>query len=140
MESNIIKRQLKREKRVLRVRKHVRGTSLKPRLTVSKTNKHINAQLIDDEKGLTLVSAGTVHAETQGGSSAERKKTKGTKAAGSKKVTARSKEAAKQIGLKIAELAIKKDIKTIVFDRGRFKYHGVIAELANAAREGGLQF
>jgi large subunit ribosomal protein L18 len=123
MDNYLQKRTHKRIKRVLRIRKHVRGTSDKPRLCVSKTNQHISVQLIDDEKGVTLAYAGTLRKEDLGG-----------------KKGGRSKEAAKAIGLKIGELAKKLNVERAVFDRGRFKYHGLIAELANGAREAGLQF
>ncbi|HSW87344.1 MAG TPA: 50S ribosomal protein L18 [Rhabdochlamydiaceae bacterium] len=123
MENNIIKRNAKRAKRVLRTRKHTRGAADKPRLVVYKTNKHLSVQLIDDENKITLASAGT-----------------GSKDFRESSFNKKSKEAAKQIGMKIAELAKKMQIQKIVFDRGRYKYHGIIAELANAAREAGLQF
>jgi large subunit ribosomal protein L18 len=123
MENTIKKRNERRIKRVLRVRKHLKGTAEKPRLSVLKTNKHVSAQLIDDENGLTLASTGTMTKEFRDGEW------------GSK-----SKAAARQVGLKIGELAKSKNIQKIVFDRGRFKFHGLIAELANAVRESGVQF
>jgi len=122
MESSLLKRNAQREKRKLRVRKFVRGVAEKPRLSVFRSNRHICAQLIDDELHKTLASAGTIQKEFQG-------------ALGKK-----SKESAREVGKKIAELARSKDIQTVVFDRGRYKYHGIIAELANAAREAGLKF
>jgi len=124
MENNIIKRNAKRAKRILRTRKHTKkGFSEKPRLSVYKTNKHLSVQLIDDENKVTLASAGTLSKDFREGN-----------------FNKKSKEAAKQIGVKIAELAKKMQIQRVVFDRGRYKYHGIIAELANAAREAGLQF
>jgi large subunit ribosomal protein L18 len=122
MESSLINRNRKRLKRATRVRQNLRGTAEKPRLTVMKSNRHIAAQLIDDEKGITLAAANT-----------QMKKFRG------KKLTS-NKEAARLIGTELGELAKGKQITTIVFDRGFYKYHGVIAELANAAREAGLQF
>jgi len=107
----------------MRVRKHVRGSSVKPRLSVYKTNAHISAQLIDDEAGLTIASVGTHHKEFKAST-------------GGKK----SKDAARRLGTVLAEKAKEKSISTIVFDRGRYKFHGVIAELAAGAREAGLQF
>ena len=121
MENNIVKRNIKRKKRLLRVRKTVKGNAEKPRLSVLKTNKHISVQLIDDENHITLASAGT-NAKSNSGDAKK------------------SKETAKQIGQQIAEIAKGKNIQKVVFDRGRLKYHGIIAELANAAREAGLQF
>jgi large subunit ribosomal protein L18 len=119
MESETKKRIIQRDKRALRVRKHLRGSADKPRLSVSKTNVHISVQLIDDEKGVTLASAGSMQ-----------------KNMGGKK----SKETARLVGSKIAELAKQKQIQNVVFDRGSNKYHGLIRELAGAAREAGLQF
>lgn len=111
-----------RKKRVFRVRKKLKGTAEKPRLTISKTNLHIYAQIIDDAKGITLAGIGT--------QSKENKATNGKKS----KITARL------IGKQIAEIAKKNNIEKVVFDRGRYKYHGIVAELATGAREAGLQF
>jgi large subunit ribosomal protein L18 len=123
MESAVIKRNHQRKKKLLRVRKQVRGTAVRPRLSVLRTNKHISAQLIDDENSVTIASAGSVQ-----------------KAFRDRKLSKKSKETAKQVGMKIAEIAKSKKIEAVVFDRGRYKYHGVVAELANGAREVGLQF
>lgn len=123
MNSQLRDRNYKRIKRALRVRKGLNGTSVKPRLSVHKSNKHISVQLIDDETGLTLASVGTQSKEFQGG-----------------EFNKKSKDAAKQVGMKIAQLAQAKQIQKAIFDRGRYKFHGMIAELANAAREAGLQF
>lgn len=122
MESSLINKTRKRINRAIRVRKHLRGTLERPRLSVLKSNQHIAVQLIDDEQSITLASASTLTKEFRA------------------KKLGRSKEAAKQIGAQIAELAKAKDIKAVVFDRGHYKFHGVIAELANAARANGLQF
>lgn len=122
MENSLIEKTRKRNNRLIRVRKHLRGTGERPRLSIMKSNQHIAAQIIDDEKSCTLVSASTLMKEFR------------TKKMG------KSKESAKQIGLKIAELAKQKGISTVVFDRGHHKFHGLIAELASAARENGLQF
>jgi len=122
MESSILKRNYKRSKRALRVRKRLRGTAEKPRMSVQKSNQHLAVQLIDDDKSQTVVSLSTTMKEFR-----------------DKKIK-KSKDAAKLIGAKIAELAKQKQIDRVVFDRGRHKFHGLIAELANAAREGGLQF
>lgn len=117
------RRDKRRVRRQFRVRKHVRGTSTKPRLSVFKSNQHLFAQLIDDESGTTLASAGTVMKQF-------REKSLGKK----------GKEAAKEIGIHIAETAKKKNIANVVFDRGHYKYHGLLAAVADAARETGLQF
>jgi len=109
-----------RKTRVMRVRKKLHGNAEKPRLSVSKTNCHIYAQLIDDEAGVTLAGFGT---QSKGAS-----------------VKRRSKSAAQEVGKQIAELAKQRKIDTVVFDRGRYKFHGLVAELANSARVAGLQF
>lgn len=118
-----VKNKILRVKRAIRVRKHLRGTALKPRLSVVKSNSHIQAQLIDDEAGVTIGSAATFSKEM-------RKTEFGRK----------NKASARKIGELIAEIAKKKNIKEVVFDRGPSKYHGILAELADAARAGGLQF
>jgi large subunit ribosomal protein L18 len=123
MDNSKKKRKISRHRRQMRVRKAVRGDAVKPRLTVSKTNCHVYAQIIDDEKAVTIVGAGTQAKANQ--NTAFNKK---------------SKEAAYEIGKQIGELAKKNNINTVVFDRGRYKFHGVIAELAKGAREAGLQF
>jgi large subunit ribosomal protein L18 len=112
-----------RGKRALRVRKHIRGTSTKPRLCVVKSNSHIQAQLIDDESGHTL-----------GGTATFAKEFRNTE------FNRKNKASARKLGEQTAEIAKCKNIKEVVFDRGPFKYHGVLAELADAARAGGLQF
>jgi large subunit ribosomal protein L18 len=123
MINDLKKRNARRRRRVLRVRKHVRGTAEKPRLSVFKSNKHVFAQLIDDEKGVTLASAGTMMKEF-------REKNLGQK----------GKDAAHLVGVKLAEAAKQMNVLSAVFDRGFNKYHGLLASVANAAREKGLQF
>ena len=110
-------------RRSLRVRSRIHGTSLKPRLSVIKSNKHIQAQLIDDEKNITLGSVSTYNKEFR-----------------STEFNKKNKASARKLGEKMAEIAKSKNIKEIIFDRGRFKYHGILAEFADAARAGGLQF
>ena len=117
MDSSIRKRDLKRIRRAKRVRAVLRGTSEKPRLSVFRSNRHVFAQLIDDEKGETLASSSTLALKI-----------------------GKSKQSAATVGTKIAELALAKEVKRVVFDRGRHRYHGLLAELATAAREAGLQF
>jgi large subunit ribosomal protein L18 len=107
----------------MRVRKKLHGTAVRPRLSVSKTNCHIYAQLIDDENSVTLAGVGTLSKEFQ--NTPHNKK---------------SKDAAREIGKQIAKVAKGRNIDAVIFDRGRYKFHGVIAELANSAREAGLQF
>lgn len=118
MESEIKVRNSQRKTRTLRVRKGVFGSAERPRLTVFKSNRHLFAQIVNDEVGRTLVSAGTLSLGIQG----------------------KSKEAARQVGHKLAELAKAAQIEKVVFHRGRHQYHGVIQELADTARKSGLQF
>ena len=115
-----IDRKEQRKIRHLRVRKKISGTPERPRLCVYRSNSNIYVQVIDDVAGNTLVSASTLDKEI---------KTKHS-----------NKEAAKEVGALIAKRAIEKNIKTVVFDLGGYIYHGIIKELAEAAREGGLQF
>jgi large subunit ribosomal protein L18 len=122
MDSSLIKKHIKKKKRALRNRSHLRGTSLKPRLSVIRSNKHLHVQLIDDDSSMTLASVSTISKEFRGGEFGKKNKT-----------------SAKQLGLKIAEIAKEKNVKKVVFDRGPFKYHGVVAALADGAREGGLE-
>lgn len=114
---------LARIKRQVRVRKQVMGTAEKPRLNVFRSAKHTYAQLIDDTSGITLVSASTC--------------TEGVVTAGT---YSGNKTAASAVGSAIAKAALAKDIKTIVFDRNGFLYHGRVKALADAAREAGLKF
>jgi large subunit ribosomal protein L18 len=105
------------------VRKNVVGTPERPRLNVFRSLRHIYAQVIDDDQGRTLVSASTVDPEVE-------KQLKGkTKT-----------EQASVVGKVLAERALDRDIKKVVFDRGGYKYHGRVKALADAAREGGLEF
>ena len=113
-------RKLERERRHRRVRTKISGTPECPRLCVFRSNTNLYAQVIDDVNGVTLASASTLDKEV---------KTKKS-----------NKEAAKEVGTLIAKRAIEKDIKTVVFDRGGYIYHGVVKELAEAAREAGLEF
>ena len=115
-----IDRKATRQRRHIRVRRKISGTPECPRLCVYRSNSNIYAQIIDDVAGNTLVSASTLDKEVK------------TKHA--------NKEAAKEVGTLIAKKAAKKKIKEVVFDRGGYIYHGVVKELAEAAREAGLEF
>lgn len=110
-----------RQKRHLRVRKNVIGTSTLPRLNVFKSNQHIYAQIIDDSKHTTLVCASSNDKELklENGSNVE---------------------AAKQVGALVAKRALEQSIKCVVFDRGGYLYHGRVKALADGAREAGLEF
>ena len=109
-----------RLKRHARVRSKINGTAERPRLDVFRSNSHIYAQIIDDVKGVTLVSA------------ASNEKDFG--------VSGGNCEGARKVGKLIAERARKKKISEVVFDRGGYIYHGRVSELAEGAREGGLKF
>ena len=100
-----------------RIRRKLAGTGERPRLNVYRSLNHIYAQVIDDQTGQTLVSASSIKLKTGGNVAA-----------------------AKEIGKAVAEAAVKQGIKKVVFDRGGFLYHGRIKALADAAREGGLEF
>ena len=115
-----IDRKATRKRRHLRVRTKISGTAECPRLCVYRSNTNLYAQIIDDVAGVTIVSASTLD--------------KGVKTKHA------NKEAAKEVGTLIAKKAIEKNIKTVVFDRGGYIYHGVVKELAEAAREAGLEF
>lgn len=107
-----------RLKRHLRIRKKISGTAERPRLSVFRSLKHIYAQLIDDVNGVTLASASSLDIDAYGG----------------------NKDAAKEVGKLIAKNAAEKGIKTVVFDRSGYIYHGRVEALAEGAREGGLEF
>ncbi|MBR0194428.1 MAG: 50S ribosomal protein L18 [Bacilli bacterium] len=115
----------KESKNAVRVRKHervrakVKGSATCPRLCVFRSNKHIEAQLIDDVAKATLISSSSVQLKLENGSNIE---------------------AAKKVGADLAAKAKAKKISTVVFDRGGYVYHGRVAALADAAREGGLKF
>ena len=113
-------RKLERERRHRRVRTKISGTPECPRLCVFRSNTNLYAQVIDDVNGVTLASASTLDKEV---------KTKKS-----------NKEAAKEVGTLVAQRAIEKNIKSVVYDRGGYIYHGVVKELAEAAREAGLEF
>ena len=113
-------RKLERTRRHARVRTKVSGTAERPRLCVYRSNSNLYAQIIDDVAGNTLVAASTLDKEV---------KTKKSNI-----------EAAKEVGALIAKRAAAKNIKTVVYDRGGYIFHGVVKELAEAAREGGLEF
>jgi large subunit ribosomal protein L18 len=115
----MIKRDEIRQRIHARIRRKLTGTTERPRLSVHRSLNHIYAQVVDDQTGETLVSASTL---------ALKAKTGGNVAA------------AKEIGKAIAERAVEKGVKKVVFDRGGYLYHGRIKALADAAREAGLEF
>ena len=113
-------RKMERRRRHIRVRRKISGTAERPSLCVYRSNNNLYVQIIDDVAGNTLVQASTLDKEI---------KTKHS-----------NKEAAKEVGTLIAKRATEKKITEVVFDRGGYIYHGVVKELAEAAREGGLKF
>ena len=112
-----------RAKKHMKIRNHLSGTSSRPRLSVFRSNKHMYAQIIDDDAANTMVAASTV----EKGVRSELKYTDDV-------------EAAKYLGTVIAKRALEKGIKEVVFDRGGFIYQGKVKALADAAREEGLTF
>ena len=108
-----------RVRRHLRVRAKISGTPECPRLSVFRSNKHMHAQIIDDVNGVTLVACSTTSLKLANGGNIE---------------------AANQVGSEIAKLAIEKGIKKVVFDRSGYVYHGRVKQVAEAAREAGLDF
>lgn len=105
-------------RRKIRTRAKIRGTAMRPRLSVFRSNVHIYAQLINDEANMTIASAGSLELKKKGAQS----------------------EQAREVGALIAKRAIEKGIKTAVFDRGAYRYHGIVKFVAESARKGGLQF
>ena len=116
---NKVSKNEERQRRHARLRTKISGTASCPRLNVFRSNKHISCQIIDDEAGKTLVSFSSIVLKLENGGNVE---------------------AAKQVGTKVAELALANNIKEVVFDRGGYNYHGRVKALADAAREAGLEF
>ena len=118
---NKVSRNDMRKERHSRIRESLSGTAVRPRLSVFRSNANITAQIIDDEKGVTLVSVSTLEKEL-------------------KIANGGNVEAAKLVGAEIAKRAKKAKIEEVVFDRGGYLYHGRVKALAEAARENGLKF
>ncbi len=112
-----------RERRKLRIRQKISGTSEQPRLSVFRSAKHIYAQVVDDVSGSTLAHASTLSRDVRG-----------------EVAEATKPDAAKKVGQAIAKLLLAKGISKVVFDRNGYLYHGRIRALADAAREAGLKF
>ena len=110
---------VERQRRHLRIRTKLSGTAECPRLNVFRSNAHIHCQIIDDVKGVTLVSCSSVELKLANGGNVE---------------------AAKTVGTEIAKRALEKGITSVVFDRGGYVYHGRVKVVADAAREAGLNF
>ncbi len=112
-----------RRRRHRRVRRRISGSPVRPRLAVFRSLNHIYAQVIDDSSGRTLVAASDLQADLRGQRDGKKKS-----------------QVAELVGDAIARKAIERGIKTVVFDRGGFKYHGRVKALGDAARKGGLSF
>jgi len=110
-----------RVRRHRRVRKKVRGTAARPRLTVFRSSKHVYAQLVDDAAGRTIASASTIEVGERAGATS-------------------TVDAAKAVGRRLGERAKAAGIEAVVFDRGGFRYHGRVAGVADGARDAGLKF
>ena len=123
MKNTVTEKHVLKHKRALRVRKHLHGTAVRPRLCVVKTNKHIMAQLINDDQGVTIGAASTCS-----------KKYRTTE------FNRRNINSAKELGREIATIAKNNGIAEVIFDRGSHKYHGTLASLADEARAAGLRF
>lgn len=119
MKKAAVKKHQLAKRRANRTRSKIRGNDARPRLSIFRSSKHINAQVIDDVQGKTLVSSSDKHVASEG-----------------KKPL----EVAALVGSDLAKKAQEAGVKTVVFDRGAFKYHGRVKALAEAAREGGLEF
>ncbi len=115
------KKAVGRKRRHIRVRKKISGTSARPRLVVTRSARHMVAQVVDDTVGKTLVSASTMESDLRGSSSDKTAK-------------------ARKVGQAIADRAKQAGIEAVVFDRGGNRFHGRVAALAEGAREGGLDF
>ncbi len=114
-----VRNKQERKRRVKRgMRDKVAGTSLRPRLSVFRSNKYIYAQLIDDRAGVTLAAASSIESDIAGGTPME---------------------VSKAVGASLARRALEKGIERVVFDRNGYRYHGRVRALADGAREGGLQ-
>lgn len=111
---------IRRAKRHKRIRAKILGTPERPRLNVFKSNKHLYGQLIDDSRGITLASASDREVE--------------------KKENQKPKDLALELGRLLAQKAKRVKLESIIFDRGGYKYHGIIKNLADGARKGGLKF
>ena len=122
MHNELKKRRINRLKRKVRIRRNLRGNAVKPRLTVNKSNTHIYAQVIDDETGKTLFGIGSYD--------------KGIR---SEMESKNRKEIAAIVGEKIGHKLKEQKVETVIFDRGSYKYHGIIAALADAVRNAGIK-
>jgi len=118
-----IETRVRRARRQRRVRAKIKGTAERPRLNVFRSARHIFAQIIDDAKGHTLVAASTLDQDVRAQAAMMKKR-----------------DESKAVGKLLAQRALAKGLKQVVFDRGGYQYHGRVKALADGAREGGLEF
>jgi large subunit ribosomal protein L18 len=118
--NRVIDKKRKHERRKLHIRKYLKGTALRPRMTVFRSNQHMYVQVIDDEAGNTLVAASTVEKELEG--------------------LKNNVEDAAKLGEIAGKRMLEKNIKTVVFDRNGYMYHGIVKSIADGARKSGVQF
>jgi len=130
----MLPKQEKRQRRHLRIRAKIKGTAEVPRLCVFRSNRHIYAQLIDDEKGKTMLAVSDLNLKKELSSKKEEKGRKGGEMGLTKTALAH------EVGLLLSKKAKEKNISKVCFDRGGYKYHGRVKALAEGAREGGLKF
>lgn len=123
MRNEIVKKHILQNRRKQRVRQKMNGTAAKPRISILKSNKHISVQMIDDENHVTICSVST-HSKAYRNTSFEKK----------------SKATARKLGEDLGAIAVKQNIKEAIFDRGPYKYHGILAELADGVRQAGINF
>jgi len=120
---SVISKEVARQRRKVRIRKKISGTAARPRLVVFRSNLHIYAQIVDDEKGSTLAATSTLSLKKAGEADAHCNKTGGV-----------------LVGKEIARLAKEKNISSVIFDRNGYIYHGRVKAVADGAREAGLEF
>jgi len=135
----MMNKQQKRYQRHRKIRSKVAGTSKRPRLCVFRSNRYIYAQLIDDEKGHTILSLNDLKLKKLK-TTAQSLKLKDRKIEDKQKQLSGKVAVAYEVGKLIAKEALEKGIKKVVFDRGGYKYHGRVKALAEGARDGGLKF
>ncbi|MDR1429486.1 MAG: 50S ribosomal protein L18 [Spirochaetaceae bacterium] len=116
----LIEKDRKRLKRKIHIRKRISGTAEKPRMSVTRSNRSMSIQVIDDNKGHTLISASTLEKELRG--------------------IKRNTEGAAQLGELMGKRLLEKNIKTVVFDRNGYLYHGIVKAMADGARKAGIEF
>jgi large subunit ribosomal protein L18 len=136
----MLEKQKKRNRRHKRVRAKIHGTAARPRLCVFRSNKHIYAQLIDDENMKTLAAASDLELKEKKVSKDAKPQTKNLKNEEKGEKRTKNIDIAHEVGRLLAQKSLTKKIEKVIFDRGGYKYHGIIKSLAEGARAGGLKF